>query len=112
VDANARDLEYGGTVTAIQRSFGTILVDPSALLLDGLKLILANTDFQVVASGCTVEELDLHGLQEDRPLLFILGAGHDPGTAVRQVEWCPSSDNLRLIRLFAKGGSGSSGFRV
>jgi len=25
---------------------------------------------------------------------------------------CPSSDNLRLIRLFAKGGSGSSGVRV
>jgi hypothetical protein len=25
---------------------------------------------------------------------------------------CPSSDNLRLIRRFAKGGSGSSGVRV
>jgi hypothetical protein len=25
---------------------------------------------------------------------------------------CPSSDNLRLIRLSAKGGSGSSGVRV
>jgi hypothetical protein len=25
---------------------------------------------------------------------------------------CPSSDNLRLIRLFEKGGSGSSGVRV
>jgi hypothetical protein len=25
---------------------------------------------------------------------------------------CPSSDNLRLIRHFEKGGSGSSGVRV
>jgi Arc/MetJ-type ribon-helix-helix transcriptional regulator len=28
------------------------------------------------------------------------------------IQVCPSSDNLRLIRLFAKGGSGSSGVRV
>ena len=29
-----------------------------------------------------------------------------------EVEQCPSSDNLRLIRHFEKGGSGSSGVRV
>jgi DNA-binding NarL/FixJ family response regulator len=85
--ADVRDLECGGTVTATQRSFGAILVGESTLLLDGLKLILANTDFQIVASGSAVEELDLHHLQKDRSLLFIMGAGHDPGTAVRQVEW-------------------------
>jgi len=87
VGADVGDLECGGMVTAAQRSFGAILVSESALLLDGLKLILANTDFQIVASGSAVEELDLHHLQKDRSLLFILGAGHDPGTAVRQVEW-------------------------
>jgi hypothetical protein len=31
---------------------------------------------------------------------------------ISDYEDCPSSDNLRLIRLFAKGGSGSSGVRV
>jgi len=29
-----------------------------------------------------------------------------------KIDDCPSSDNLRLIRRFAKGGSGSSGVRV
>ena len=38
-------------------------------------------------------------------------------TAAKQLELlhelvCPSSGNLRLIRRFAKGGSGSSGVRV
>jgi DNA-binding protein HU-beta len=35
-----------------------------------------------------------------------------PGFAKISVVNCPSSDNLRLIRLSAKGGSGSSGVRV
>jgi 3-keto-5-aminohexanoate cleavage enzyme len=29
-----------------------------------------------------------------------------------EVALCPSSDDLRLVRRFAKGGSGSSGVRV
>jgi len=33
-------------------------------------------------------------------------------TQMFEVRPCPSSGNLRLIRLFAKGGSGSSGVRV
>jgi 3-keto-5-aminohexanoate cleavage enzyme len=31
---------------------------------------------------------------------------------LQRVRGCPSSDDLRLIRHFEKGGSGSSGVRV
>lgn len=34
------------------------------------------------------------------------------GLALMFFGGCPSSDNLRLVRRFAKGGSGSSGVRV
>jgi uncharacterized cupredoxin-like copper-binding protein len=37
---------------------------------------------------------------------------HDDPNGKRLAPKCPSSDNLRLIRRFEKGGSGSSGVRV
>ncbi|WP_338830748.1 transposase [Bradyrhizobium sp. 27S5] len=40
---------------------------------------------------------------------FDAGVGRESEeTREREIEKCPSSDNLRLIRLFEKGGSGSS----
>jgi hypothetical protein len=46
--------------------------------------------------------------------IAVLMAVHDPDNDVGEVveRICPSSDNLRLIRHFEKGGSGSSGVRV
>jgi len=75
-------------VTAEQRSFDVVLLGQRALLLEGLKLILDNINFCIVASASAVEELDLHPAEEDRTRLFILDTGDDPQMAVRQVERC------------------------
>jgi two-component system nitrate/nitrite response regulator NarL len=56
--------------------------------LEGLKHILNNTDFRIIASASTVDELDLHSLPWNRKPLFILDAGDDAQEAIRQVERC------------------------
>jgi two-component system nitrate/nitrite response regulator NarL len=88
MDTSTRERGTSETVTAEYRSFDVVLLGPRALLLEGLKLILDNIDFRIVAFASAVEELDLQAKQEDRTRLFILGVGHDLQMAVHQVERC------------------------
>jgi hypothetical protein len=67
-------------------------------MVDHLGQLLAETREQFVLrqAGLRYQAVDLIGAQRT-------------GKIARR---CPSSDNLRLIRHFEKGGSGSSGVRV
>jgi hypothetical protein len=47
-----------------------------------------------------------------RRLIFTVTQPDGSGGVESVAAVCPSSDNLRLIRHFEKGGSGSSGVRV
>jgi hypothetical protein len=67
--------ETSEMVIAEQRPLDAVLLGQRTLLLEGLKHILDNTDFQVIASASTIDELDLHPVQGDRKPLFIFDAG-------------------------------------
>ncbi|SEC70340.1 DNA-binding response regulator, NarL/FixJ family, contains REC and HTH domains [Rhizobiales bacterium GAS191] len=55
-------------------------------MLEGLKHVLGKTDFQVVASGTTVDEVEPRCADQHQSLLLILDAGHDLWSAIRQIE--------------------------
>ncbi|SDR10733.1 DNA-binding response regulator, NarL/FixJ family, contains REC and HTH domains [Rhizobiales bacterium GAS113] len=55
-------------------------------MLEGLKHVLGKTDFQVMASGTTVDEVELRCADQHQSLMLILDAGHDLWSAIRQIE--------------------------
>jgi DNA-binding NarL/FixJ family response regulator len=84
--ASTREQQTSGIIIAERPYFETVLVGECTLLLMGLRSILHNTDFRVVASGAAVEELDLHDMHGYRTPLLILDSGHDQAIALRQIE--------------------------
>jgi two-component system nitrate/nitrite response regulator NarL len=51
----------------------TLLVEPNTLLREGLKRILSGTDYGVVASGTSLEDIRRAWVSQDQPHLLILG---------------------------------------
>src|SRR5260370_38891668 len=66
-----------GMVTEWRRPFATVLVGQSGLLQEGLARVLYNTDFDVIASATSVDELALIDLQRHPAVLLIVNAGDD-----------------------------------
>jgi DNA-binding NarL/FixJ family response regulator len=80
--AGAATNEKGDTVSERHRTYEVVLVGPSGLLLEGLTHILKGTDFQVLASAPSVDQLPS---MESKTVLLILDAGRDMETALGQV---------------------------
>ena len=63
----------------------TILVGPSALLREGLTRILSTADFRITASAVRLDDAILTALPQHGPMLLIIDAGDDLGSAMEQV---------------------------
>jgi len=68
------------------RSFATVLIGRSRLLQEGLARILEKTDFQIVASAASVEQLDLIDVQQQQAVLLIVDDTHEAEIAIREMQ--------------------------
>jgi DNA-binding NarL/FixJ family response regulator len=75
-----------GLVAKRQQSVATILIGRGGLLREGLKRILEATDFTIVASGSSLDELVVNPSPEHQLLLLIVDAGDDPQFAIGQMQ--------------------------
>jgi two-component system nitrate/nitrite response regulator NarL len=64
----------------------TLLFEPNTLLREGLRRILADTSYRLVATGSNLDEISQLGLPQDRSFLAIVDAVSDHASALRQVE--------------------------
>src|SRR5260370_4498598 len=86
VSADMHTENNRGVATKRRQSFATVLTGQGHLFREGLKHILDKSDFDVVASGSSVDELALAPLLKHQPLLLIADAADDPQTAIRQMQ--------------------------
>ena len=66
-------------------AIATVLIGPSTLLREGLTRILSETDFRVVASASSVDDLVLSAVPKHPSILLIIDAADNLSAAVRQV---------------------------
>jgi hypothetical protein len=77
-------------------AFVTVLVEPKALLREGLVRILRSARFHILNSTVSLDESIMETLAQHESVLLIVGSGIDPDSATRQIE------------LFRKGPGGLS----
>ena len=93
-------VKNGEMVSERSRTFATFLVGSIGLLLGGLVRLLDNTQFQVVASEVSVDQLVLRDLSQDQAVLLILDAGRDVETALRQVQLFKTLHEVGRIAIY------------
>jgi two-component system nitrate/nitrite response regulator NarL len=69
-----------------RRAFPTVLIGPSALILEGITRILTPTRFHVIASAPTIDDLSPDLLPVDGLLLLIIDAGENPASSIEQIK--------------------------
>jgi DNA-binding NarL/FixJ family response regulator len=93
-----------GDDRAFRRAFATALLGPNFLVLEGLKGILSAAGFRVVATASHVNDLNF-GLEiQDEPILLIVNAGEDLGTAIKQIELFKERHETGRVVLLAEPG--------
>lgn len=79
----------------------TLLVEPNALLREGLKRILAETAYRLVASAASLDEAHRVWVPQDGPFLVVIDATADHAAVCRQLrefkESCPASRMVMLV---------------
>lgn len=68
------------------QAFVTALVGLDPLVREGLIRILRPAGFRIAASVARIDESAFVALPQDRPLLLILDAGHNPRAAIGQIQ--------------------------
>ena len=89
--------------TTMKRPFATVLAGNSLLLREGLARILGNTtDFRIVASVASVQDLAAGTLPQRQSILLIVDSGDNPITTAEEIqlfkEQHPAS---RVVAVFA-----------
>jgi two-component system nitrate/nitrite response regulator NarL len=69
-----------------RQSAATILVGPNTVWREGLARILDAADFRIVASGASLDHLQLDSLVKHQAILLIVDSSDDPGVAVGIIE--------------------------
>jgi two-component system, NarL family, nitrate/nitrite response regulator NarL len=64
----------------------TLLFEPNTLLREGLRRMLADTAYRLVATGSSLTEISLLAVSGDRPFLAIVDAVSDHASVLRQVQ--------------------------
>jgi DNA-binding NarL/FixJ family response regulator len=67
------------------QAFATVIVGQDPLVREGLVQILRRAGFHIAASVARIDESVCIVLPQDRPLLLILDAGHDPRAEIGQI---------------------------
>ena len=75
-----------GDDRAFRGAFGTALLGPNFLVLEGLKGILSAAGFRVVGTASHVKDLNFGPELEAQPILLIVNAGDDLRGAIKQIE--------------------------
>lgn len=76
----------GGDDRAFRGAFGTALLGPNFLVLEGLKGILSAAGFRVVGTASHVKDFSFTPELEHQPILLIVNAGEDLRGAIKQIE--------------------------
>jgi DNA-binding NarL/FixJ family response regulator len=71
---------------AMREAFVTVLVEPRALLREGLVRILRSARFQIVTSTVLLDQSIMETLAQYESALLVIGSGTDPESATRQIE--------------------------
>lgn len=78
----------------------TLLVEPNALLREGLKRILAETAYRLVASAASLDEAHRVWVPQDGPYLVVIDASADHAAVCRQLrEFKESRPSTRMVML-------------
>jgi two-component system nitrate/nitrite response regulator NarL len=64
----------------------TLLFEPNTLLREGLRRMLADSSYRLVATGSSLGEISQLAVSGDRPFLAIVDAVNDHAAVLRQVE--------------------------
>ena len=64
----------------------TLLFEPNTLLREGLRRILADTSYRLVATASSLAEISQLAVSDERPFLAIVDAVSDHETVLRQIE--------------------------
>jgi two-component system nitrate/nitrite response regulator NarL len=70
----------------MREAFVTVLVEPRALVREGLVRILRSARFQILISAPSIDESVHDSLARYESVLLILGSGVDAVSATRQIE--------------------------
>jgi DNA-binding NarL/FixJ family response regulator len=70
----------------MRETYMTVLVEPKALIREGLVSILHSARFQILMSAVSIDKLVHGSLAQYESVLLILGSGVDPASATRQIE--------------------------
>jgi DNA-binding NarL/FixJ family response regulator len=70
----------------MREAFVTVLVEPKALLREGLVRILRSAHFHILNSTVSLDESIMETLAQHESVLLIIGSGVDPDSATRQIE--------------------------
>lgn len=84
-----------------RRAFPTILIGPSALILEGITRILTPTRFHVIASAPTIDDLSPDLLPVDGLLLLIIDAGENPTSSIEQIKLFKARYSIGRIAVLA-----------
>jgi DNA-binding NarL/FixJ family response regulator len=84
-----------------RRAFPTVLIGPSALILEGITRILTPTRFHVIASAPTIDDLSADSLPADGLLLLIIDAGENPASSIEQIELFKGRYSIGRIAVLA-----------
>jgi len=84
-----------------RRVFPTVLIGPSALILEGITRILTPTRFRVVASASTIDDLSPDLLPVDGLLLLIIDAGENPASSIEQIKLFKGRYSIGRIAILA-----------
>jgi two-component system, NarL family, nitrate/nitrite response regulator NarL len=84
-----------------RRAFPTVLIGPSALILEGITRILAPTRFHVIASAPTIDDLSPDLVPADGLLLVIIDAGENPASSIEQIKLFKARYSIGRIAVLA-----------
>jgi len=84
-----------------RRVFPTVLIGPSALILEGITRILTPTRFRIIASAPTIDDLTPDLLPPNGLLLLIIDAGENPASSIEQIKLFKARYSIGRIAVLA-----------
>ena len=84
-----------------RRVFPTVLIGPSALILEGITRILTPTRFRIIASAPTIDDLLPDLLPPNGLLLLIIDAGENPASSIEQIKLFKARYSIGRIAVLA-----------